>query len=431
MNGDFLYLAEGSCGLRVVKIVRPEVPAEQGKFDAAAPALKLSLTASTLSVMNHGLKWDLDISNPIAPILRSTGEAPPIGPTVAAVEFAGNYLYVGSHRRGIEVLDMSDPSKPSRVGGLPLNTWVFDLAISGNILVVANNSDGMQVVDITDPASPKLIGNWRSENNAFGVAIAGNRAYLAARNVYLLDLDIPSAPRLLGEYRELQLAAGVEVSGDTVYSWGDSTLQTHILDVSNPANPARLGTFGRTAWTIKVRKDKAYVADPGFTIYDVLDPATPKAVGSFAADNPDYYVRGLATMGHHVFLGRTQQGVTMVDVSNPAEPTLLDTYDTPGSASDVAVYQDLVAVADDYGGVSILRNTLAGLSLRLKMGTDSRTFTITGTVSGKEYILEKRLSLSPPDAWRQIATVTAQSEEASVQEQTAQGETAFYRIREN
>jgi hypothetical protein len=47
----------------------------------------------------------------------------------------------------------------------------------------------------------------------------------------------------------------------------------------------------------------------------------------------------------------------MVDLSDPAQPTEVGHYETPGTAKGIHVSDDLVFVADGEGGLAILRHS--------------------------------------------------------------------------
>ncbi|MFZ2616500.1 MAG: hypothetical protein WA077_10955, partial [Anaerolineae bacterium] len=67
------------------------------------------------------------------------------------------------------------------------------------------------------------------------------------------------------------------------------------------------------------------------------------------------YARGVSVVGSLAYVADSGSGLQIIDVSNPANPTLRGAYDTPGDAQGVSVVGSLVYVADDYGGLLILR----------------------------------------------------------------------------
>ena len=54
------------------------------------------------------------------------------------------------------------------------------------------------------------------------------------------------------------------------------------------------------------------------------------------------------------YLTAGDEGVWVVDLSDPAQPELVGRADTPGRTRGIAVVDDLAYVGDDHGGLPIL-----------------------------------------------------------------------------
>ena len=61
------------------------------------------------------------------------------------------------------------------------------MAVSGNYAYVAESSlyrqrcglGGLQVIDVSNPANPQRVGGYDTSGSAQGVAVSGNYAYVA------------------------------------------------------------------------------------------------------------------------------------------------------------------------------------------------------------------------------------------------------------
>ena len=51
--------------------------------------------------------------------------------------------------------------------------------MSGTTAYVADDDTGLQVIDVSDPANPTRLGGYDTSGSARGVAVAGNRVYVA------------------------------------------------------------------------------------------------------------------------------------------------------------------------------------------------------------------------------------------------------------
>src|SRR5262249_19117469 len=156
------------------------------------------------------------VSAPSAPVLVGTYDA---GARVYSARLNGNYAIVGTGD-GVDVVDVSDPSAPNRVGQCTLTDWAFDLHIASGLAYVANRGDFLSIVDISDPTAPSKIGSWKTAGCCtFGLAVSGRYVYLAEYNegFDVIDAVNPKAPVQVGH---LNGGGGraIAVSGKTVYT---------------------------------------------------------------------------------------------------------------------------------------------------------------------------------------------------------------------
>jgi hypothetical protein len=150
-----------------------------------------------------------------------------------------------------------------------------------------------------------------------------------------------------------------------------------IIDVSNPDNPSFLGSYATTGWAedIKAANGKAYVADStdDLVILDVSNPAVPTLLGQYESEI--LFTRRIQINNNLVVLHGT--GLEVVDVSDPSNPITQGSYETPGQAEDIRFINDIIYVADIYGGLQISR-LLPGVNINYSSGAPGSYFTITG-----------------------------------------------------
>jgi hypothetical protein len=107
---------------------------------------------------------------------------------------------------------------------------------------------------------------------------------------------------------------------------------------------------------LEVVGTRAYMADgdAGLRIIDIVDPAAPVHVGTFAAPGS---VRGVQVVGNLAYLANVAAGLQVVDVSNPGAPVLVGTNGTPNGASAVHVVDGIAYVVDFYAGLQVISVT--------------------------------------------------------------------------
>jgi hypothetical protein len=165
---------------------------------------------------------------------------------------------------GMLVIDITDPSKPQRVGALE---QVFGpLVVTGNYAYVADGEAGLRVIDISKPANPQRVGGCDTSGYAGAVAVSGNYAYVAdgAAGLQVIDISNPTNPRLVGRQDTTEEAWRVAVAGDYAYvgMWCDYPLGAlEVIDISDPAHLRRVGGNSAVdAWDVTVAADKVFVS---------------------------------------------------------------------------------------------------------------------------------------------------------------------------
>jgi hypothetical protein len=257
---------------------------------------------------------------------------------------AGNSLYVAAWGYGLQVLDISTPTRPKWIGawnhrGAPNGVYVV-----GSRAYVANRPCGLEVLDVHDPRNPVSLANLRTGGDAMGVFVKGQFAYMADgvlvnaaepysympegnKGLKVIDIEDPRHPRLVGgdnlpspsqdmpatakvarvvNLRRIvyeivpQTAAipalrqrsgiagagnGFHIAGNFAYlaSWSGGL---RIYDVTDPNQPREICNFKTpySTWDVRVTGKHAYVMDSGASIHvlDVSDPAKPQEVGQFS-----------------------------------------------------------------------------------------------------------------------------------------------------
>jgi hypothetical protein len=120
-------------------------------------------------------------------------------------------------------------------------------------------------------------------------------------------------------------------------------------------NPFRAGILStiEDAYGVAVADTIAFVAaqNNGMRIVNVSDPANPSEVGFYSTSGTAHDMAVVDTL---VYLAYGSPGLYVINCADPANPLEIGSYNTPGSAYDVAVYSTLAYVADGGSGVRVL-----------------------------------------------------------------------------
>ncbi|MBI2939849.1 MAG: hypothetical protein HYY04_05365 [Chloroflexi bacterium] len=234
LTGTYAYLADGWAGLSVVDVADPTRPVLAGYHDTPGDISSVAVGGGRAYLaetpywngsqsLGGGLTT-VDITNPANPrelsFLHTRGE-------VRDVAVAGSYVYIvesgywtGSEGApgGLRIVDVSNPASPVVAGSHDIGD-AWGVAVAGPYAYVAAGSEGLLIVDVADPTRPTRIGSYRTQGYAQGVTVVGTFVYLAASESGLRILDVadPTRPAEVGYYDTPGRARSVAIAGSDVY----------------------------------------------------------------------------------------------------------------------------------------------------------------------------------------------------------------------
>jgi hypothetical protein len=269
----------------------------------------------------------------------------------------------------LQLIDAADPTAPHVVSEMPTSvaagttSGFLDIASNGTRAVTAMGSAGIWVVDLANTAAPVVRGTYDTPGIAYAVAMnsTGSLAYVAdgLQGLRIISLANPSAPTLAGSLAVSGIQQDIAVVGNTVYLV-DQTGRLVTVDVSTPSAPRQLGalTLGRYAFNVASDGSRAVVHDAinGVAYLDVIDvsnPATPALLGSVAS-GASGTVKGLALAGGRLYAAASTEGLKIYDISIPSAPRLIGSGYTVGGAMDVTINGNFVSLADSVSTLSIV-----------------------------------------------------------------------------
>lgn len=306
------------------------------------------------------------------------------------VRVAGTIAYL-IREDGLHMIETADPAHPVELGhwrragdGYSNDVKIVEAAGRRYALIADYPID---VVDVTDPTQARLVAQIPVEaHTLFTEARDGKQyAYVGAYNgtCPVFDITNPEAPARLGTWD-----AGSSLVHDLMIDHGIAYLNAweggfQVVDFTNPATPTSIGTWAKTptetshsswAFTAGGRKlalhgEEAYKAHLDIVDVDKASPTFMQSIGSFKTR--DFVsIHNVMVVGGRAYMTYYQDGIRVLDLSNPAAPAQLGYYNTwdPQAAYtssgffegavglDVDLARKLVFVADSPRGLLILRD---------------------------------------------------------------------------
>lgn len=334
-----------------------------------------------------------DVSDPSAPVVLSDVIRTQGLVSDLFYDESNLRLYIAADEGGLEVWGIADATAPVQLGTLDLfHTADRDVPVparsvvaQGNMAYVAVDFAGVQFIDVTDPknmfrsgASNGAVGGTMIFlQRAFSLAIDDGFVYASGNN--FVKFQILQNGALQAIKGNTSFSFEVHIDGDFAYLVGTSgNSNIVILDtIGFPGDPI-LPTVafhvlpGGSLFDAFVQNDIAYIANPGaFTTWDVSDPTNFQPIALFDHASAELIIDG------GIAYGAAGDDTLLIDVSDPANPALLASVESPGS---------LVFGAATDGGLAFLAVSTQGL--RVLDVTDASNPVTIGQLDTPDFALD-------------------------------------------
>lgn len=260
----------------------------------------------------------VNITNPDAPVLASHYNPVPAQQMLEAL-VRNNIGYFGSgNGGGVHIVNLSNPANPTLITKITSTTCltgstaaincsyntIHEMVLDGDFLYITNTvSPNIKVINVSNPAQPVFV-----------------------RNIAALD----SAVHAIHIKNGIMITSGISANGIT-----------DIYNVQNIATqaPVRLGSFttGSRSHSSWLSEDGKYLynarelSNGDLRVYNIENPAAPLLVKSITAASLGINAicpHNPVVMGNRLYVAWYQAGLQVFDITNPANPVRIGSYDT-------------------------------------------------------------------------------------------------------
>jgi hypothetical protein len=266
---------------------------------------------------------------------------------------SGGYAYVTALSAGLFIYDVKDPAAPRKVAEISPTADTWNRAwVKDQTLYITSQTEGLLVYDVSNPEAPRrlmaLPGSTDTLLEGWGLFVEQDRLYMMSPSpraeVLIFDVSKPAAPSLLTRYYVPQsdtLKQEYPVDGvvfnNRLYlgHWAYGLAVVDVTDVAKPEAKGHFGYDNATSRTVAVGtlgdRTIAFEASEGWgsqlRALDVSDAAHITEVGRFEM-GPASAVLGLTLVGTKLYVAHNQDGLRVLDMSNPSTPRQIAYYNT-------------------------------------------------------------------------------------------------------
>jgi|GEM_PF-1487011 len=291
-----------------------------------------------------------------------------------AVSAYNKNAFVTDADHGLRVINYSDPYNPYTV--TRYTEWAVDIEIRDSLAYYTGDG-ALYIRDISDPLESEIIGWCTGEwwdHVGFKVHLFDTLALVMHTTAFedcflkIIDISDPTNPQVLSTVIAPPYSTihwGDAYKKDNYVYWADHAYidlftevdRIIVLDITDPSQPVHivsdtcLRAKPRAIW---IKDNYAYVAEDyggrGLVVLDISDPYNIDSVGCFPTPEGrawNVYIKGnYAYVCAHLQPALDTDRLYVLDITDPTNPYLIASYDTPYSPKDVFVDAPYVLVAD-------------------------------------------------------------------------------------
>jgi len=283
------------------------------------------------------------------------------------VAIEGNYAYVvveyDPYVGRLWVVNITDPSNPRKVASSSVYGSPDQICVSDGYAYISIGGRGFEIHDVRDPTGP----HWVSDPDFIevrSIEVVGKYAFIAAGSdgLYILNVSNPASPRVVGNLTGSFYAAHVFISGNTAFlsvaDTPDFYYGLYTVNITDFKHPSHIGgvSTNHVGRDIIVEGGYAYVAEIGSVeVFDVSSLSSPILIGD--CGDISGWSNKVVINGNWLYSASSIDGVSLFNITNPLQTTLIDQYTTTYVATSIALAGNLVFVTDRTSGLEIIRTS--------------------------------------------------------------------------
>jgi hypothetical protein len=285
-------------GLLILDVTKPASPIQVGAYsgDITPTSIRLAGSHAFLVGANHidqaGSMEIVNIDDPTKPFQLARV------PTLAAplcVRVTNHLAFISEKLQPtptnisglFEIFDIHDAQNPVKLSTFNIFAPCTAFEVLGNYLYLADGLTDLAVFDISNPTAPIQVGFYNTDEwNNYGGFEHGGAAlqifsdagliYSAGQDgTHILDVTIPSAPVRIGGFNVFPSDSTYQVSAELIVTFFYSSLRNDFFlvayDVSTPAAPTRVLWMEAPTYpsAIQIREPYLFFAGPSLSIFEI------------------------------------------------------------------------------------------------------------------------------------------------------------------
>jgi len=356
---NLAYFAEGRRSLLIIDLTDPMQPFVVSRTPAPNSIYGATLCWPTVVVSSHNNEPStlINVSDPLAPVMSIPHDK------YGQVVGVGDY-FISASTDVVDIYDCSMMMRPRHVATIPTGLQPFRMSKDGDRVCIIDVDAGISFWDASDMPDLRLIHQSPSPEHVYSSSSDGGHAVLYGNynKIFLYDpdvaVDLPPTPTI----RTSDRVGNLTKHRNQLYGSFSMYPGTKGLLIFNPNS-------GAVAQQISRLETPQYVSNCDFrdryiflaggesdlTVVDAASSHHPHVVAGLdvSGEARDIIVRkNIAYISSHERFSE-DGGISIIDISNPLEPTLVAEYLQDTRLSNIESMGKLIVSVTSKGMLSI------------------------------------------------------------------------------
>ncbi|MEA3363801.1 MAG: hypothetical protein U9Q61_11110 [Thermodesulfobacteriota bacterium] len=269
-----------------------------------------------------------------------------------------DYLFVAGSNRGLLIVDRKLLLMRQAVKTIQTQGSARDLFIKNNWMYVANSRDGVSLHDLDAEGA-----SFTTLSTQWGASLAAYNDLLfvaqAKEGIKVFDISTLGQPEVIAIWPNLQ-AMSLAAAADEYLLLSKGIHGVELVDISDLHHPVVRDVLSDIhALDVALDGHFVYIAskNEGLMIYELEKNAKLNCLGHLQTPFPmNQFDIALSVypQGGMVYVANGRSGMLIVDVTNPAEPTILSSIPISGICKEVRVVDDKAYITSHHGGITVV-----------------------------------------------------------------------------
>jgi hypothetical protein len=284
------------------------------------------------------------------------------------VDAFNDIVVVADSQAGVLVFNVFNGMDPLIIAQVNTPGTARAVALAGNLLAVADGDSGLAIVNVSDPPAASILHQIRLGSAAVSTATDGQFAFVGLADGHVVAIEMGSGlevDRL--DISNSSQVDDIRIYGGRVYALTQSILYILDFEFGELSKLSQVSFSGgrndnNGRMRLSVGGDIAYpVHRKGYNTIDVSDPANPVVITN--TNTPQFGWKHIVPNGNGLGFAAISpnqafdgpHNVSIYDISDPTvTDNLVASFDTPGVARAVTIYNGIGYVADHKSGLHVV-----------------------------------------------------------------------------